>query len=147
MVVPVVDRHADDHGARCVESLLHHRRDIVGPVDQTIRPMAPNASAYLMWSIGPKSVPEAGSPAPMYGRLPSLWRLVATSSRSQAMRGCCRQPHMHANSRVLGELSLRLSDPANVAEIDAWQRAPAHDSLKRWMAGDRTVNNGFRSRG
>ena len=37
------------------------------------------------------------------------------------------------------------ADPANVAEIDAWQRATAHDSLKRWMAGDRTVNNGFRS--
>ena len=29
--------------------------------------------------------------------------------------------------------------------IDAWQRATAHDSLKRWMAGDRTVNNGLRS--
>ena len=37
------------------------------------------------------------------------------------------------------------ADPANVAEIDAWQRATAHDSLKRWMAGDRTVNNRFRS--
>jgi catechol-2,3-dioxygenase len=37
------------------------------------------------------------------------------------------------------------ADPANVAEIDAWQRATAHDSLKRWMAGDRTVNNGLRS--
>jgi len=37
------------------------------------------------------------------------------------------------------------ADPANVAEIDAWQRATAHESLKRWMAGDRTVNNGLRS--
>jgi len=36
------------------------------------------------------------------------------------------------------------ADPANAAEIDAWQRATAHDSLKRWMAGDRTVNNGLR---
>ena len=37
------------------------------------------------------------------------------------------------------------ADAANVAEIDKWQRATAHDSLKRWMAGDRTVNNGLRS--
>jgi hypothetical protein len=37
------------------------------------------------------------------------------------------------------------ADPANVAEIDAWQRGTAHDALKRWMAGDRTVNNSFRS--
>ena len=37
------------------------------------------------------------------------------------------------------------ADPANATEIDAWQRATAHDSLKRWMAGDRTVNNKFRA--
>jgi catechol 2,3-dioxygenase-like lactoylglutathione lyase family enzyme len=36
------------------------------------------------------------------------------------------------------------SDPANVAEIDAWQRATAHETLKRWSAGDRTVNNTIR---
>jgi catechol 2,3-dioxygenase-like lactoylglutathione lyase family enzyme len=32
-------------------------------------------------------------------------------------------------------------DPANVDEIDAMQRETAHDSLKRWTAGDRTPNN------
>jgi hypothetical protein len=34
------------------------------------------------------------------------------------------------------------ADPANVAEIDAWA---VYDSPKRWMAGDTTVNNRFRS--
>jgi len=36
------------------------------------------------------------------------------------------------------------SDPANAGEIDAWQRATAHETLKRWQAGDRTVNNTIR---
>ena len=36
------------------------------------------------------------------------------------------------------------ADPANVAEIDAWQRSTAHETLKRWLAGDRTVNNTIR---
>jgi catechol 2,3-dioxygenase-like lactoylglutathione lyase family enzyme len=33
------------------------------------------------------------------------------------------------------------SDPANVAEINADQNKHAHATLKRWMAGDLTINN------
>jgi catechol 2,3-dioxygenase-like lactoylglutathione lyase family enzyme len=36
------------------------------------------------------------------------------------------------------------SDPADAGKIDAWQRATAHETLKRWRAGDRTVNNDIR---
>jgi catechol 2,3-dioxygenase-like lactoylglutathione lyase family enzyme len=32
-------------------------------------------------------------------------------------------------------------DPANVEEINAVRRADAHSELKRWLAGDRAVNN------
>jgi glyoxylase I family protein len=37
-------------------------------------------------------------------------------------------------------------DPPDVAEIDAMRRADAHSELKRWLAGDRTVNNQLRHR-
>jgi catechol-2,3-dioxygenase len=36
------------------------------------------------------------------------------------------------------------ADPADVEKVDAWQRATAHETLKRWLAGDRTVNNTIR---
>ena len=36
------------------------------------------------------------------------------------------------------------SDPADAGKIDAWQRATAHETLKRWRAGDRTTNNTIR---
>jgi glyoxylase I family protein len=56
--------------------------------------------------------------------------------------GYCRSIYASDPDGLMVEFT---ADPANVAEIDAWQRATAHDSLKRWMAGDRTVNNSFRS--
>ena len=37
-------------------------------------------------------------------------------------------------------------DPPDVAEIDALRRADAHSELKRWLAGDRHVNNQLRHR-
>lgn len=36
-------------------------------------------------------------------------------------------------------------DPENIAELDAYQRANAHSSLERWVAGDRTPNNDVRA--
>jgi glyoxylase I family protein len=36
------------------------------------------------------------------------------------------------------------SDPAEVGKINSWQRETAHETLKRWAAGDRTVNNDIR---
>jgi catechol 2,3-dioxygenase-like lactoylglutathione lyase family enzyme len=35
-------------------------------------------------------------------------------------------------------------DPPEVAEIDAMRRADAHSELRRWLAGDRRVNNQLR---
>jgi hypothetical protein len=37
-------------------------------------------------------------------------------------------------------------DPPDVAEIDALRRADAHSELKRWLGGDRQVNNQLRHR-
>jgi catechol 2,3-dioxygenase-like lactoylglutathione lyase family enzyme len=36
------------------------------------------------------------------------------------------------------------SDPANVGKINQWQADSAHDTLTRWLAGDRSVNNDLR---
>jgi catechol 2,3-dioxygenase-like lactoylglutathione lyase family enzyme len=38
------------------------------------------------------------------------------------------------------------ADPPDVAEIDALRRADAHSELKRWLGGDRSVNNQLRHR-
>jgi glyoxylase I family protein len=35
-------------------------------------------------------------------------------------------------------------DPPHVAELNAMQRATAHETLRQWQAGDRTVNNHIR---
>ncbi|HKS89774.1 MAG TPA: VOC family protein, partial [Stellaceae bacterium] len=37
-------------------------------------------------------------------------------------------------------------DPPDAAEIDALRRADAHSELRRWLAGDRRVNNDLRHR-
>jgi glyoxylase I family protein len=37
------------------------------------------------------------------------------------------------------------SDPADAADIAAWQRTSAHDTLARWLAGDHSPNNDFRT--
>jgi glyoxylase I family protein len=39
------------------------------------------------------------------------------------------------------------ADAANAVQIDAWQRKSAHETLKRWAAGDRTINNDVRPHG
>ncbi len=39
------------------------------------------------------------------------------------------------------------SDPPDVGPIHAHQRATAHETLGRWQAGDRTVNNNIRPHG
>jgi glyoxylase I family protein len=36
------------------------------------------------------------------------------------------------------------ADPPDVGKINAWQRDTAHETLRRWAAGDRTVNNDIR---
>jgi len=36
------------------------------------------------------------------------------------------------------------ADAPDADRIDAWQRSSAHATLKRWMAGNRTVNNDVR---
>jgi glyoxylase I family protein len=56
--------------------------------------------------------------------------------------GYCKSIYASDPDGLLVEFT---ADPANVAEIDAWQRATAQETLKRWTAGDRTVNNKFRS--
>ena len=38
------------------------------------------------------------------------------------------------------------SDPKNIAEIDEWQAKTAHETLSRWVAGDRKPNNNLRHR-
>jgi glyoxylase I family protein len=35
-------------------------------------------------------------------------------------------------------------DPPNVADLNAMQNATAHETLRRWQAGDRTINNHIR---
>jgi hypothetical protein len=35
-------------------------------------------------------------------------------------------------------------DPPDVAELNAMQNATAHETLRRWQAGDRTTNNDIR---
>ena len=38
------------------------------------------------------------------------------------------------------------SDPKNIAEINEWQAKEAHETLSRWIAGDRKPNNNLRHR-
>jgi hypothetical protein len=46
MIVTIVHMDSDDHRSLRVKGLLHDRNDVVGLV--VMRPVAPNASAYLM---------------------------------------------------------------------------------------------------
>jgi hypothetical protein len=36
------------------------------------------------------------------------------------------------------------TDPDDVAEINEWQRANAHNELQRWLSGDHSPNNNLR---
>lgn len=56
--------------------------------------------------------------------------------------GYCRSLYVRDPDGMIVEFVV---DAPNVADIDARRRADAHDELKRWLAGDRTVNNDYRS--
>jgi glyoxylase I family protein len=52
--------------------------------------------------------------------------------------GYCRSIY----TRDPDDLNLEFtSDPQNVEEIAGWQTKTAHESLRRWLGGDRTSNN------
>lgn len=36
------------------------------------------------------------------------------------------------------------AEPPGASDVAVWQRASAHDTLARWLGGDRTPNNDFR---
>ena len=55
--------------------------------------------------------------------------------------GYCKSIYVQDPDGLLVEFT---SDPPEAGEIGARQRASAHETLRRWMAGDRTVNNDIR---
>ncbi len=46
-----------------------------------------------------------------------------------------------------GQLVEFTVDAVEADAVDLWQRRSAHDTLRRWQAGDRTPNNDFRPHG
>jgi catechol 2,3-dioxygenase-like lactoylglutathione lyase family enzyme len=57
--------------------------------------------------------------------------------------GYCRSIYTTSPDGMILEFTC---DPPDVAEIDALRRADAHGELRRWLAGDRRVNNQLRHR-
>ncbi|MBV8888828.1 MAG: VOC family protein [Alphaproteobacteria bacterium] len=57
--------------------------------------------------------------------------------------GYCKSIYTNSPDGLIVEFT---SDPPDVAEIDALRRADAHAELRRWLAGDRHVNNELRHR-
>ncbi len=55
--------------------------------------------------------------------------------------GYCKSIYVQDPDGLLVEFT---SDPPDAGEIGARQRATAHETLRRWAAGDRTVNNDIR---
>lgn len=55
--------------------------------------------------------------------------------------GYCRSLYTHDPNGLLLEFT---ADAPNAEEIAADRRADAHDTLKRWLAGDHTSNNVYR---
>jgi catechol 2,3-dioxygenase-like lactoylglutathione lyase family enzyme len=55
--------------------------------------------------------------------------------------GYCKSIYVQDPDGLLVEFT---SDPPDADRIGARQRATAHETLRRWMAGDRTVNNDIR---
>jgi glyoxylase I family protein len=55
--------------------------------------------------------------------------------------GYCKSIYATSPDGLIVEFT---ADPPNAAEIDAARRADAHRELKRWLAGDRRVNNQLR---
>ena len=57
--------------------------------------------------------------------------------------GYCKSIYTNSPDGLVVEFTC---DPPDVAQIDALRRADAHSELKRWLAGDRHVNNELRHR-
>jgi glyoxylase I family protein len=57
--------------------------------------------------------------------------------------GYCKSIYTRSPDGMILEFTL---DPPDVGEIDAMRRADAHAALRRWLAGDRQVNNQLRHR-
>jgi glyoxylase I family protein len=57
--------------------------------------------------------------------------------------GYCRSLYVNDPDGVVLEFT---SDPDDADEIWAWQATTAHETLARWLGGDRTPNNDLRSR-
>jgi catechol 2,3-dioxygenase-like lactoylglutathione lyase family enzyme len=55
--------------------------------------------------------------------------------------GIFRSIYAHDPNGLLVEFAC---DPPNVAELNAMQNATARETLRRWQAGDRTINNDIR---
>ena len=55
--------------------------------------------------------------------------------------GYCKSIYVQDPDGLMVEFT---SDPPEADEIGAQQRATAHETLRRWTAGDRTVNNDIR---
>jgi catechol 2,3-dioxygenase-like lactoylglutathione lyase family enzyme len=58
--------------------------------------------------------------------------------------GYCKSIYVQDPDGLVVEFT---SDPPDVGKINAQQRASAHETLRRWSAGDRTVNNNIRPHG
>jgi catechol 2,3-dioxygenase-like lactoylglutathione lyase family enzyme len=71
-------------------------------------------------------------------------RLARAGERSRETdHGYCKSIYTTSPDGLVVEFTC---DPPDVAEIDALRRADAHSELKRWLAGDRHVNNDLRHR-
>ena len=57
--------------------------------------------------------------------------------------GYCKSIYTNSPDGLVVEFTC---DPPDAAHIDALRRADAHSELKRWLAGDRHVNNELRHR-
>jgi len=57
--------------------------------------------------------------------------------------GYCKSIYTRSPDGMILEFTC---DPPDVGEIDALRRADAHSELKRWLSGDRRVNNELRHR-
>ena len=55
--------------------------------------------------------------------------------------GYCKSIYVQDPDGLLVEFT---SDPPDAGDIAAHQRTTAHETLRRWQAGDRTVNNDIR---
>jgi glyoxylase I family protein len=71
-------------------------------------------------------------------------RLDAAGLRPyQIDHGYCQSLYVNDPDGMVVELT---SDPDDIAELQQWQADSAHETLSRWLAGDRTPNNDVRNR-